>query len=112
MSLLPRPLGGPSRPAWGTWRRGATPSWTRTWKADLTGAIDLALAMLVDLPRCRNRLEPRHRPRFLAALYPTGLTYDDGTTRTVENSWRMATSEVVAFENEGLAPPTGLEPAT
>jgi len=30
-------------------------------EVNLTRAIDLAQAMLVDLPRCWNRLEPRHR---------------------------------------------------
>ncbi len=79
-------------------------------EANLARAIDLAQAMLVDLPRCWNRLEPQHRSHFVAALYPAGLTYEDGSIGTVENPWWMATSEVATRENEGLVPRTGFEP--
>ncbi len=79
-------------------------------EVDLTRAIDLAQAMLVDLPSCWNRLEPQHRHQFIAALYPAGLTYEDGTIGTVENPWWMATSAAIAAEKMGLVPPTGFEP--
>ena len=75
-----------------------------------TRAIDLAQAMLVDLPRCWNRLEPRHRPQFITALYLAGLIYEDGTIGTVENPWWMATSAAIATEKMASVPPTGFEP--
>ncbi len=78
--------------------------------ASLPRAIDLAQAMLLDLPRCWNRLEPEHRPHFLAALYPAGLTYEDGTIGTVEIPWWIGNSEATEGRGEGLAPPTGFEP--
>ena len=75
-----------------------------------TRTIDLAQAMLVDLPRCWNRLEPRHRPQFITALYLAGLIYEDGTIGTVENPWWMATSAAIATEKMASVPPTGFEP--
>ena len=82
----------------------------RPTAVNLTRAIDLAQAMLVDLPRCWNRLEPQHRPQFITALYPAGLIYEDGTIGTAENPWWMATSAAIAAEKMGLVPPTGFEP--
>ena len=75
-----------------------------------TRAIDLAQAMLVDLPRCWNRLELQHRPQFINALYPAGLIYEDGTIGTAENPWWMTTSAAIAAEKMALVPPTGFEP--
>ena len=82
----------------------------RPTELNLTRAIDLAQAMLVDLPRCWNRLEPRHRPQFITALYLAGLIYEDGTIGTVENPWWMATSAAIATEKMASVPPTGFEP--
>ena len=75
-----------------------------------TRAIDLAQAMLVDLPRCWNRLEPQHRPHLIAALYPSGLTYEDGAIGTTQTPWWLATSVTNTRENEYLAARTGFEP--
>ena len=82
----------------------------RPTEMNLTRAIDLAQAMLVDLPRCWNRLEPRHRPQFITALYPAGLIYEDGTIGTAENPWWMTTSAAIAAEKMASVPPTGFEP--
>ena len=82
----------------------------RPTEVNLTRAIDLAQAMLVDLPRCWNRLEPQHRPRFITALYPAGLIYEDGTIGTAENPWWMTTSAAIAAEKMASVPPTGFEP--
>ena len=82
----------------------------RPVEANLARAIDLAQAMLGDLPRCWNRLDAQHRPHFISALCPAGLTFEDGNIGTVENPWWMATSDAVAGESDGLVPPTGFEP--
>lgn len=73
-------------------------------EANLARAIDLAQAMLMDLPRCWNRLEPQHRPHFLSALYPAGLIYEDDRIGTAENPWWMAASDRDNANEEGLVP--------
>ncbi len=77
---------------------------------DLARTIDFAGALLQDLPGCWNRLDPQHRPQFVAALYPTGLVYEDGSIGTTHQPWWMSTFVDAAGDEPGLAPPTGFEP--
>ncbi len=77
---------------------------------DLAQAIALAQSMLMDLPGCWNRLEPEHRQQFVAALYPAGLTYHDGSIGTAETPWWMATSVAPGSPKSNLVPRTGFEP--
>jgi DNA invertase Pin-like site-specific DNA recombinase len=80
-----------------------------TPESNLARAVDLAQAMLVDLPHCWNRLEPQHRPQFLNALYPTGLIYQGNRIGTAEEPWWMAVSEGEYDADEGLVPPSAFD---
>ncbi len=79
-------------------------------EANLARAIDTAQMMLGDLENCWNHLEPQHRADFLGAVYPTGLTYQDGIIGTAEIPWWLNGLQPSKTENEDLAPPTGFEP--
>ena len=62
-----------------------------------------------DLPGCWNRLEPQHRPRFVRAIYPKGLSYQDGTIGTAEKPWWLADSDALSDPGAGLVPPMGFD---
>jgi hypothetical protein len=77
---------------------------------DLRETIDLAKSLPLDLPGCWNRLSPQYRSEFVAALYPAGLVYQDGSIGTAQNPWWIAVSVVETEAGDGLVPPTGFEP--
>ena len=77
---------------------------------DLGRTIDFAQTLLQDLPGCWNRLDPEHRPQFVAAMYPTGLVYENGAIGTTHRPWWTTTSVGDSGAESGLAPPTGFEP--
>ena len=79
-------------------------------EANLARSIDTAQMMLSDLESCWNHLEPQHRADFLGAVYPSGLTYQDGIIGTAEIPWWLNGLQPSKTENEDLAPPTGFEP--
>jgi hypothetical protein len=81
-------------------------------ETDLARTIDFAQALLQDLPGCWNRLDPQHRPQFVAALYPTGLVYEDGAIGTTHQPWWMTTFGAASSEDSGLAALAELEPET
>lgn len=72
---------------------------------DLARTIDFAQALLQDLPGYWNRLEPQHRPQFVAALYPTGLVYEDGSIGTADRPWWMTIFGAKSADESGLAHP-------
>jgi site-specific DNA recombinase len=77
---------------------------------DLTRTLAFARTLLEDLPGCWNRLNWQQKPSFLCALYPTGLTYEDGNIGTAQTPWLLAQIGVASSRDNGLAPPTGFEP--
>ena len=79
-------------------------------EANLARSIDTAQMMLSDLESCWNHLEPQYRADFLGAVYPSGLTYQDGIIGTAEIPWWLNGLQPSKTENEDLAPPTGFEP--
>ncbi len=79
-------------------------------EVDIDGVIEFAQSMLLDLPKCWNRLEPQRRPQFLRAMIPNGATYSNGVIGTVESPWFVMGLNSVPTTNAALAPPTGFEP--
>ena len=77
---------------------------------DLQAALSFARSLLTDLGGCWNRLEWQQKPPFLAALYPDGLTYGNGSLGTTRTPWLMAVSEAPDQGQPHWAPPTGFEP--
>lgn len=78
-------------------------------KPDLTRTIDLALAMLEDLPECWNRVEPPLRGRLIAAVFPEGLSFKTGSIGTMNYPWWLATSEAISEGQNGMAPQNYLD---
>ena len=79
---------------------------------DLTRTLAFAQTLLGDLPGCWNRLNWQQKPSFLWALYPTGLTYRDGSIGTAQTPWLLAQIGADHSEENGLAAPTGFEPVS
>ena len=79
---------------------------------DLTRTLAFAQTLLGDLSGCWNRLNWQQKPSFLWALYPTGLTYRDGSIGTAQTPWLFAQSGADRSEENGLAAPTGFEPVS
>ena len=77
---------------------------------DIEAAINLAQALLQDLPECWNRLQPLERPQFLRALFPEGFTYLDDHVGTAENPWWIKENSSPASVDSDLVPRTGFEP--
>ncbi len=77
---------------------------------DLDAVLSFSKGLLTSLPDCWNRLEWQHRPGFLRALLPQGLTFEDGVIGTTQIPWLFDTFGQDSGANEGWAPPTGFEP--
>ena len=79
---------------------------------DLSRTLAFAQTLLEDLPGCWNRLNWQQKPPFLRALYPTGLTYEDGTIGTTQAPWLLAQIGADSGRESVLAAPTGFEPVS
>jgi len=79
---------------------------------NLTRTLAFARVLLEDLPGCWNRLDWQQKPPFLRALYPTGLTYRDGSIGTAQTPWLLAQIGADSNGEYGLAAPTGFEPVS
>ena len=77
---------------------------------DLSRTLAFAQTLLEDLPGCWNRLNWQQKPPFFRALYPTGLTYEDGNIGTAQTPWLLVQIGAASSRDNGLAPPTGFEP--
>ena len=87
----------------------------RTVVPELTVVEDatrFARALLTELRACWNRLEGRHKPAFLRAMFPNGLAFGDDGLGTEETPWWVQAFEGSERGSETLAPPTGFEPVS
>jgi site-specific DNA recombinase len=73
---------------------------------DLDSVLDFARGLLVDLPAIWNRLAAKQKAPFVRALYPTGLTYIDGTIGTTDIPWLLYVIPSAPDDLSALAPPS------
>ncbi len=79
-------------------------------KIDLNQTVAFAASLLQDLPGCWNRLNWQQKPHFARAIYPNGLTFENGSIGTRQTSWLLTQICAEASGELDLVPPTGFEP--
>ena len=78
---------------------------------DLDGLLRFARDLLADPAGCWKSLAPEQRPGFQQAVYPNGLRFDGEAFGTAESSWAFGYLQQEMSTKNGVASPTGIEPA-
>ena len=78
---------------------------------DIQGPLDHAAAFMADLAGYWNHLNHTDKPGFVRAMFPAGLWFTGESIGTTELPWILLPSRHIGEAKEGLAVPTGFEPA-
>lgn len=78
---------------------------------DIQRLLEHAAGLIADLSGYWNHLNVTDRPRYVRAMFPGGLSFDGEAIGTGEMPWILWPSPMMHQSKEGLAVPTGFEPA-
>ena len=70
---------------------------------DLARTLRFAERLLTDPAGCWQVLAPKLKPRFQRALYPNGMSYEDGTFGPGETSWAFNHLHGKSSSDHGMA---------